>query len=455
MSMTGSALWPPWFTCQDNTGAIMDGAKAYLWVSGTAQSTPFVTYSDVNLTVQNTTPFLTADAFGRLPPAYAASGSFYDFVLTSSTGASVRTQTYIPVNATAAVAGSTDLQVVVGENVTAGQTGYISDGSGGKVAGEGYVGDSSQIYSSTTPVVGVYTTTTNSGDTASLRTEGAAGGFVGLVPGSPYFMSTSGAVTLTAPTNFRLLGQALTTTTLGLQPTRMATATSQAANDFLFAATSATPGRVGFSAPGIPNFTTSWGALAPSTIGNELMSDGTNWASRGNAFVFPSSLYTLTNVTNNTETAALAITIKANSFNNGDQIIVDIASLDKNAKGSDGTWLVKVNAGAGAQITIANGTTFTNNATEFKMVRGFRLWRIGSDVWIDGATVVVSGTSGPFGPSTFNTDPTIALGPVSGISTPTNFTSDFTISVKVTLSATDAAFYYKPQSARIVQFKAS
>ncbi len=443
----------PWFPCLGQNGEILPGAKAYYWVSGTAQSVAATTYSAPDGTA-NANP-VVADAYGRLGPVYLDPGTNYDLVLKTSADVSVRTQTYIggvPIGESGA--GAVDITVTAGENISAGAAIYISDGSAGKTGGRVYNGDSTNPYSSTLNTVGFATAALTTGNSGTMRLSGVIENQTGLTAGTLYYVGSAGAITSSAPaTNNRLIGQALSTTTLDVWgTTRLASAPSQAANDGLYASASGSLGRVAFAAPGIMNFTTAWAALAPGTKGNALTSDGTNWVSKGTCVTLPA---TLTNVVNNTETAAVIFTVPANTWADGDFIQISIAALEKNAKGSDGTILAKVNAGAGSQITIANGTTWTNNATEFKIVRGFWLVRVGGDVWIQAVSTNVSATNSLMGAQSFESNQAGTNIAVSGISTPTNFTSDFVVSLKITLSATDAAFYYKPQSARVVQFKAS
>jgi len=154
---------------------------------------------------------------------------------------------------------------------------------------------------------------------------------------------------------------------------------------------------------------------------------------------------TLADVANTvSETTILSFTIPANSMADGDVIEIRQVNLEKNNKTSAGTAAVKINCGAGAQVTLAAAAAYADSATEYRTAR---------PVWIQrvGATIdVIMGDSGRQY-ETWNTTP--AASKTVGSSTPTNFTSDFVVSIKVTLSAAHATFYIKPQVAKVVHYK--
>ena len=155
----------------------------------------------------------------------------------------------------------------------------------------------------------------------------------------------------------------------------------------------------------------------------------------------PSQTYTATlaQVLNTvSETLILSFDIPANNMADGDLIEIVMSNLEKNNKGTDGTITAKVNVGAGAQVTITSTASFQNGATEYTNERMIRLQRMGA------AVVVLADGLGGF---TSN----LVSAPVNsyGSSTPANFTALQTVSLKVTLSAADATFYIKPQSASV------
>lgn len=283
-----------------------------------------------------------------------------------------------------------DVPVTAGEAIAAGNTLYLSDGSGGKTAGSAYNGDTGNPYSSSrSVVVGFAPAAISSLASGLMRLGGRITGLTGLVAGTPYYMSAAGAVTAVRPNNARLMGTADTTTSLDIQgPITTAM---------------------------VPYFAT----LAP--VQNTVA-----------------------------ETAIIAFDISANEWADGDVIFIWMSTLNKNNKGSTGTVTAKVNAGAGGQVTLSGAAfaagAWQNSATEFQAA-GFAcvLQRVGADIWVVGPGLMLVPLSGglAFGPWV-NGAPAI-----DGLSTPTNFTSTFTVSVKVTLSAADATFYLKPQSVRI------
>ena len=155
---------------------------------------------------------------------------------------------------------------------------------------------------------------------------------------------------------------------------------------------------------------------------------------------------TLLPVSNNTETAALAFSLPADSMADGDVIDIFLAALYKNNKGSGGNITFKLNVGAGAQVTINSGaTTASDVATEYKSTVFARFMRVGSSVWVPNR-----GGGYPFSGNPFGTNNEII-----GVSTPADFTNANTVSLKVTLDATHANFYYTPQSAHVGHRKAA
>jgi len=164
------------------------------------------------------------------------------------------------------------------------------------------------------------------------------------------------------------------------------------------------------------------------------------------AFVVPIDVYTATlaDVANTTdETTILSFTIPANSMADGDVIRIYVIALEKNNSGGAATFTAKLNAGAGAQIEIGTEAT-ANNAAEFAAVHQLELMRRGSSLDALPQSSIVY--------QTWNRYAGYSAVPV-GSSTPTNFTSDFVVSIKVTLSAAHALLYLKPQAAKVIHFK--
>ena len=141
----------------------------------------------------------------------------------------------------------------------------------------------------------------------------------------------------------------------------------------------------------------------------------------------------------------------ANDMQAGDVILGLMDVLVKNNKGTDGTITYDVAWGS-ASATLLGGdgvltrVTWTNSATEFKVQVGFRVSRVGSDAWATGGIELVNGLISNFpGGSGIK---------AAAISAPT-FTSNQTVALKITLSAADATFYFKPQAARVLRIAAS
>lgn len=216
---TGTLFPSPWFYALDANGNPVNGAKACFYTAGT--STPATTYSDVLLTSQNTNP-VVANSAGVIGPIYLTPGQSYKLILQDATGtaltcdgAVIRTQDNIAAVPTSAA--NLDLLGTAGEALTAGQSVYLSDGSGGKNAGQWYKADATNTYSSTNAELGIVPASISSGSSGTIRLGGSATGLSSLTPGTDYYVSgTAGGVTSTAPVNKRLLGRADTTTTLVL-----------------------------------------------------------------------------------------------------------------------------------------------------------------------------------------------------------------------------------------------
>jgi hypothetical protein len=378
-------------TVLDVNGNPISGALIYTYLSG--GTTPATTYNNADLDVShaNSNP-IVADTAGRFT-CYLSPGASYNFVVKTSGGATL--YGVDPVSTVPGASGNLDITGLAGEALSAGNVVYLSDGSASKTAGAWYKADNANGYSSTTGPIGMLTAAIASSATGTIRSAGQVTG-LSVTTGLDYYVGTSGALTSTKPANARYVGRADTTSSLVIAQVVL-------------------PPRV---------------AIYTATLANVL-----NTAA---------------------ETTILSFIIPAASMSDGDVITVWLASLSKNNKGTDGTVTAKVNVGAGSQVTLVlpNSGTFTNNATE-RSAFGIAciLQRVGSTVWVGGPGSTIGGSVS--GSRTFGVfqDPANANPTPEGTSTPANFTADQTVSLKITLSAADATFYMKPQSAQVTHTK--
>jgi hypothetical protein len=156
---------------------------------------------------------------------------------------------------------------------------------------------------------------------------------------------------------------------------------------------------------------------------------------------------TLVSAVDNTQTALISFTVPANDMADGDILNITFASLLKNNKGTVGTAELLVDWG-GVTVPLtdgAGGYAWSNNATERKWLYRIALMRVGADLWAY-APVTSTALSIDFLGAT---NPTVAYSGAQ-VCTP-NFASSATVAVKITLSATDATFYFKPQQAYVVR----
>ena len=212
----GTLTPDPWFTVLDNSGNPINGACIWQYVAGTTTTT--TTYQDVNLSSANANPIIVGSD-GRAT-IYLVPGQSFKYTVesppcsSSSHGTLLKTQDNI--NAVPTSSNNIDVTGTVGETIAAGLCAYLSDGSGGKNAGQWYRCDSTNTYSATTPEVGMVPTQILSGATGTIRLSGSVPGLSSLSIGSEYFVGTAGAITSTAPANKRHLGHADTATSLVL-----------------------------------------------------------------------------------------------------------------------------------------------------------------------------------------------------------------------------------------------
>lgn len=204
----GTPMPSPFFLAQDNNGLIIAAAKLCTYAAGT--TTPLATYSDVGLLVANTNPVVT-DSAGRAT-VYLSQTSYKFTLYTGGTAATCDgTQVWSKDNISAipSASGNVDnANAVAGENLTAGQVTYLSDGSGGKNAGQWYRADAGNTYSSTLPEIGIATAAIAAGATGTVRLLGRSTNLSGLTIGLEYFVGSTGALTATKPANLRHVGHA-------------------------------------------------------------------------------------------------------------------------------------------------------------------------------------------------------------------------------------------------------
>lgn len=201
----------------DNNGKPVAAGKLFTYAAGT--TTAQATYSDVNLTVPNGIPpaGLVLDSSGRPQSGaiFLVPGQSYKFVLQDSLGNVIWTRDNI--SAVPTTSGNLDVIGTAGQTLTAGLAVYLSDGSGAKTAGQWYLADNTNDYSSITVDVGIVPATITSAGTGTVRKGGSVAGLT-LTQGSNYYIGTAGALTATSPSvNRRRLGQADTTSSLVLE----------------------------------------------------------------------------------------------------------------------------------------------------------------------------------------------------------------------------------------------
>jgi len=212
---TGTIIPSPVFTGLDANGNPLSGGKLHTYTAGT--TTAQTTYSDVNLTVANANPIIL-DSSGRAT-VFVTTGSSFKYVLTDS--ADVTLWTADNIGAVPKSTATLDVTVTAGEAIAALEACYISQGDGSKTTGRAYLTDADQTYSSSLAItVGLAPSAIASGETGSIRLGGALGGYTGLTAGSTQYVSaTAGALTESAPTNVKIVGQATSTTSVMMAAT--------------------------------------------------------------------------------------------------------------------------------------------------------------------------------------------------------------------------------------------
>jgi hypothetical protein len=176
----------------------------YQTSSGTAHANPIV-----------------LDSAGRISGSseiYLEPGLSYKFILQTSAAVAVWTQDNI-----SAVPPSTvnvDIQGIAGVTLAAEDVVYLSAGSGSLTPGSWYTADADFSYASSAAVsVGMVPNAITSGATGTIRLQGLMTVAGPLTAGTSYYISaTAGALTATAPTFSRFVGQAQSTTTIVIVP---------------------------------------------------------------------------------------------------------------------------------------------------------------------------------------------------------------------------------------------
>jgi len=216
---TGTVI--PWLTEQfeDSSGTPLNGGFVFTYLAGT--TTPVATYTDVGLTTPHANPIVLNSAGrpssgGSDVPIYLTPGVSYKFLIQNS--ASVTIVTRDNISAIPPSAQGLDVVGTVGENITANQAVYLSDGSGGKTQGQWYRADSTSPYSSTANEVGVALAAITSGTSGTIRLAGTTPGFSALSTGALYYVSATPGTLSSTPsaTNYRLVGQADSATSMVL-----------------------------------------------------------------------------------------------------------------------------------------------------------------------------------------------------------------------------------------------
>lgn len=202
---TGTYAPNPAFTGLDDNGNPLAGGLLYTYSAGT--TTPLATYSDVGLTSANANP-IVLDAGGRA--TIFLSPSSYKWILKTSAGVTVWTRDNIGSVPTTNI--DNDVTGTAGAALTATQVAYL-DTTTWKLA------DADATATSTLPPIGFVVSDTANGNSGTFRLSGRMTGFLGLTPGSDYYVSaTAGAITATAPINARYVGRADSISSLIITP---------------------------------------------------------------------------------------------------------------------------------------------------------------------------------------------------------------------------------------------
>ena len=216
--MSGTIAPFPKHVFLTNAGLPAVGYQLFTYVAGT--TTKLATYTDYALSSSNTNPIIL-DAAGRA--TIFLSNTLYKFVLAPPTDTDPPVSPVWTVDYVSSVplsAGNIDVEGAAGETITAGQFVYLSDGSGGLNAGQWYLTDSDNTYSSRTAnAVGIALEDMTAGiilQTGKIRIAGRYTGYSSsLTIGAPYYLSaTPGAITSSASDATRIVAVADSATSL-------------------------------------------------------------------------------------------------------------------------------------------------------------------------------------------------------------------------------------------------
>lgn len=145
----------------------------------------------------------------------------------------------------------------------------------------------------------------------------------------------------------------------------------------------------------------------------------------------------------------ISFTVPANAMADGDVIEIVAAVLSKNNKGSDGVVTHKIFWGSGS-VQIGSDS-WTNNASERKVLTRFSMMRVGADLWCRKSAV----GSVSYDDYDYSLSNHTSFGDNVGVISAPTFSSDQTVALKLTLSAADVNFYWKSQKARAYRVAAS
>lgn len=211
--MSGTIMPSPVFTGFDDDGNIV--SNGLLWVYAAGTSTLVDTWFDADLTTEHDNP-IQLDGAGRaivfLDPAQS-----YKFRLEEEATPPAHGALIWEVDGIQAVpntAGAIVSLGTAGEDLAAFEACYLSDGSGGKIAGRWYRARGNNAYSSTTPTIGFPSVAILAGAIGSFLTAGDLPVSGPLTIGATYYVdpTTAGAITPTKPVSSgqfaRRVGQA-------------------------------------------------------------------------------------------------------------------------------------------------------------------------------------------------------------------------------------------------------
>lgn len=205
----------------DNSGNPLAAGLLYTYLAGSL--TAATTYQTSSGTA-HANP-IVLDSAGRISGSselYLQPGISYKFILQTSAAVQVWAQDNI-----AAVPPSTinvDVEGRAGTALAAEDVVYLSTGSGSLNAGQWYKADADLGYSSSDAhTVGMVPSAIASGATGTIRIGGEMTVTGPLTPGAPYYVSaTAGALTATAPSMTRYVGQSQTATSIVIVPNPVA-----------------------------------------------------------------------------------------------------------------------------------------------------------------------------------------------------------------------------------------